>query len=160
MLEIERQFLVKPALLPALGEPHRIVQAYLCIEPEVRVRLIDGRAYLTVKSEGDIARQEFEYEVPTVEAEAMVRLSPFAPVEKLRYRLQIGGLVWEIDRYTGENEGLWSAEVELTEAAQAIDLPEWLAEEVTYEPRFKNKNLARQPFCRWPDREAVLAKLR
>ena len=160
MLEIERQFLVKPRLLPPLGEPRRIFQAYLSIDPEVRVRLVDGRGYLAVKSEGDVARDEFEYEVPAAEAEAMARLSPYAPVEKLRYRLALGGRLWEVDCYAGENAGLWSAEVELTDAAQEIALPAWLAEEVTYEPRFKNKHLARAPFRGWPDREAVLAKLR
>jgi adenylate cyclase len=159
MLEIERQFLVKVALLPELQDPHAIVQAYLSIEPEVRVRRIDCSAFLTVKSGGDLAREEYEYAIPIEDARSLMGLSPYSPIEKQRFRLELDGLVWEIDGYAGENAGLWSAEVELSKANQEIDLPAWLGDEITYDSRFKNKILAKTPLIRWPDRESVLRRL-
>jgi CYTH domain-containing protein len=86
-------------------------------------------------------------------------LSPYSPIEKQRYRLDVDGLVWEIDSYAGDNAGLWSAEVELSEANQEIKLPAWLGEEITYDSRFKNRNLAKTPLSQWPERESVLRRL-
>jgi adenylate cyclase len=159
VLEVERQFLVKVPLLPELGRPREIVQVYLSLEPEVRVRLIADAAFLTIKSSGDLAREEYEYSIPAEDARSIVRLAPYPPIEKRRFRLPVGDLVWEIDQYEGENAGLWSAEVELEDGGQDIDAPAWLGTEVTYDARFKNKNLARRPLSQWPDRETVLAGL-
>jgi adenylate cyclase len=159
MLEIERQFLVKVALLPELQDSHAIVQAYLSVDPEVRVRIFDDSAYLTVKSAGDLAREEYEYAIPIEDTRHLMRLSPYAPIEKQRFELGVDGVVWEIDCYAGDNAGLWSAEVELSEANQEIKLPAWLGDDITYDSRFKNKNLAKTPLVHWPDRERVLQRL-
>lgn len=157
-LEIERQFIVRKRLLPPLTNGRRIEQAYLSTDPEVRVRVVDGeRASLTVKSDGSISREEYEYTIPVDDAKALLRLTPWSVIVKTRYRLTLDGHDWEIDRYEGDNEGLWSAELELAAEDEAIDLPPWLAQEVTEESRFKNKNLARQPIASWPDRERILA---
>jgi adenylate cyclase len=159
MLEIERQFLVKVALLPELQDPHAIVQAYLSLEPEVRVRILDSSAFLTVKSAEDVAREEYEYAIPIEDARSLVRLSPYFPIEKQRFQLELDGLVWEIDAYAGDNAGLWSAEVELNAADQEIKLPAWLGDEITYDSRFKNRNLAKTPLSDWPGRDSVLRRL-
>lgn len=156
-LEIERRFLVRVRLLPELTGGHRIEQAYLSSSPEVRVRLLDDTAFITVKSEGGITREEYEYPIPVEDARSMLRLAPGSEITKTRYRLPLAGHVWEIDRYDGNNEGLWAAEVELGAEDEAVELPAWLAEEVTEESRFKNKNLAQQPFSAWPDRDRLLA---
>jgi adenylate cyclase len=159
MLEIERQFLVKVALLPKLQDPHEILQVYLSLEPEVRVRMNDDSAFLTVKSGGDLAREEYEYSIPTEDARSLIRLSPYSPIEKQRFSLELEGLIWEVDAYAGDNAGLWSAEVELSVASQEIKLPAWLSDEITHDSRFKNRNLAQTPLIRWPDRESVLRRL-
>jgi adenylate cyclase len=159
-LEIERQFLVRVRLLPTLPAGRRIEQAYLSASPEVRVRLIGhDRAYITVKSDGGITREEYEYAIPIPEARSMLELTPWFPILKTRHSLRLDGHTWEIDRYDAENEGLWSAEVELESEDEPLDLPGWLGDEVTDDHRFKNKNLAQQPFATWPDRERFLALL-
>jgi adenylate cyclase len=159
-LEIERQFLVRVRLLPALEGGRRIEQAYLSASPEVRIRLIgDDRAYITVKSDGGIAREEYEYAIPVAEARSMLELTPWFPILKTRYSLELDGHTWEVDRYDGENAGLWSAEVELESEDEPLELPCWLGQEVTDERRFKNKNLAQQPFAIWPDRAHYLSLL-
>jgi adenylate cyclase len=159
-LEIERQFLVRVRLLPRLEDGRRIEQAYLSASPEVRVRLSgDDSAYITVKSDGGITREEYEYAIPVDDARSMLSLTPWFPILKTRFRLRIDGHVWEIDRYDGENEGLWSAEVELESEDEALELPAWLGEEVTEQQRFRNKNLAQQPFATWADRERFVTAM-
>ena len=56
-----------------------------------------------------------------------------------------GGLVIELDVYTGDLEGLVVAEVEFDseEAAEAFAPPEWFGEDVTDDVRYKNQRLAR-----------------
>jgi len=157
-LEIERRFLVKARLLPPLGEGRRYQQAYLSASPEVRVRLIGGdAAVITIKTEGGITREEYEYSIPPEDARELLRLTPWSVIAKTRYKLPLEGLTWEIDGYEGDNAGLWSAEVELESEDVAVTLPDWLADEVTEERRFNNLHLAQEPLSTWPDRGRILS---
>ena len=68
--EIERKFLLEsfPTDLP-LKEEKAIYQAYLSIDPEVRIRrnVVDGQEathFLAIKSSGDLVRQEVEIPMP------------------------------------------------------------------------------------------------
>ena len=58
-------------------------------------------------------------------------------------------MVWEVDEFLGENQGLIFAEVELTHAEQHVDLPDWIGKEVTGDPRYYNSNLVKYPFKDW-----------
>jgi adenylate cyclase len=61
---------------------------------------------------------------------------PRAPlIEKMRYRIPVSGLTWEVDEFEGENRGLITAEVELTDENQSVSLPDWIGAEVTGDPR-------------------------
>jgi len=68
-------------------------------------------------------------------------------VEKRRYKVREGELVWEIDVFEGRD--LVTAEVELPspDAALTLTLPDWLAHrvvrELTGDSAFSNLNLAR-----------------
>lgn len=161
-LEIERRFLVKQKDLPPLGEGKRIEQAYLSATPEVRIRVVDDRsAVVTIKSDGGMTREEYEYPIPVEDARRMLQLTPWAVVSKTRYKLPLDGLTWEIDQYYGDNDGLWSAEVEVEseDAAAAVTLPPWLGLEVTEQRRFNNVSLAQAPFTSWPDAQHFLGLL-
>ena len=70
-------------------------------------------------------------------------------IEKIRYTLEYEGVVWEVDRFFGENEGLFIAEVELASEDQAFIKPEWVGKEVTEDPRYYNVNLIRHPYNQW-----------
>ena len=156
-LEIERRFLVHARRLPSLGEGRRYEQAYLSASPEVRVRLIDGAAaYVTIKTGSGLIRGEYEYPIPPEDARELLRLTPWSAIVKTRFKLPLNGLVWEVDHYEGDNAGLWSAEVEIESEDTAVTLPDWLAQEVTEEPRFNNVNLAQHPLATWPDRDHLL----
>jgi len=151
-LEIERKFLVNnSAWREAQGVMYR--QGYLnsVKERTVRVRIIGDKGYLTVKgiSRGAV-RAEYEYEIPGVEAEAMLDdLCEKPLIEKMRYKIAYKGFVWEVDEFCGDNQGLIVAEVELESEDQKFEPPEWIGEEVTGDPRYFNANLIHHPYCRW-----------
>ena len=76
----------------------------------------------------------------------------------MRYEIPAGfdGLSWEVDIFKGDNAPLLVAEIEMPEKDYPLlerELPAWLGEEVTDDPRFKNKNLAVRPFKTWPKSE-------
>jgi adenylate cyclase len=51
--------------------------------------------------------------------------------------------------FEGLNKGLVIAEVELTHEKEQIVLPDWIKEEVTYDARYLNSNLAKNPYLKW-----------
>lgn len=150
--EIERKFIVTgDGWRAQVDEGTVYEQGYLASSSDaatVRVRLAGEKGILTIKgpSEG-ISRAEFEYEIPKEEAVYMLRnLCAGRVVSKTRYRLGQSGLVWEIDEFSGANQGLVLAEIELEHEAQNVELPDWLGEEVSLDHRYYNSSLAQTPF--------------
>ncbi|MBQ7198090.1 MAG: CYTH domain-containing protein [Selenomonadaceae bacterium] len=145
-LEIERKFLVDAEKLPAqiLTDGEKIFQGYLCVEPArtVRVRTKGQRGFLTIKGANvGIVRKEFEYQIPIEDALELLKLCQKV-LEKIRYKVQHAGKIWEVDVFAGKYEGLILAEVELTAADEVVELPAWLNKEVSDDPRYFNSNLA------------------
>lgn len=154
--EIERKFLVHRERLPELKDGARLVQGYLAFEPTVRVRTDEGpqgqKAYLTIKGEGLVGRDEFEYSIPFDHAEALLELCHASLIAKTRYRLEVQDqpdLAWEVDVFEGDNAGLIVAELEMPSADHPFIRPDWLGEDVTLDPAYKNSALARHPFKDW-----------
>ena len=148
-MEIERKFLIEKAKLPENLEEfarHEIEQGYLCTEPVVRIRREDESYYLTYKSRGLLAREE--YNLP-LNREAYLHLKPKADgivIVKTRYRIpERDGLTIELDVFHGDYEGLLLAEVEFPseEAANAYEPPAWFGEDVTYSSRYHNSTLSK-----------------
>jgi adenylate cyclase len=132
--EIERKFLVQGTdWKTGSGKHYR--QGYLSTVKErvVRIRTVDDRAYLTIKGVNVGARRpEYEYEIPVDEAAEMLdELCERPLIEKTRYKVEYGELTWEIDEFSGENEGLVVAEVELEHEDQPLDRPVWIGEDKT-----------------------------
>jgi adenylate cyclase len=154
-IEIERKFLVRDLSAVSGLTGIRMRQGYLSVDPErtVRVRLAGPRAYMAIKgapSSSGASRAEYEYEVPACDAEELLdRLALRPLIEKTRYRVCVGRLVWEIDVFTGENEGLIVAEVELPSEVTAVVLPDWVGEEVTGDDRYYNASLVSHPYRDW-----------
>ena len=152
--EIERKFLVKDDSWRAFaGAGKATRQGYLSLDRErvVRVRVKDGRGFLTIKGlrEG-ISAPEYEYQIPTAEAEEMLQKLCLHPlIEKVRFELPFAGLTWEIDEFQGENQGLVVAEVELESEEQAVTLPPWAGVEVSHDRRYSNASLVQCPFATW-----------
>ena len=150
--EIERKFLVANSSWKNNTEGSLFKQAYLNSHPDrtVRVRITDKKAFLTIKSKNKgISRQEFEYEIPVSDAEALLRLCETPPLEKRRHLIPYGNHVWEIDEFSGINQGLVIAEIELKTETEFFEKPEWLGEEVSDDPRYFNSQLSVHPFTQW-----------
>ena len=152
-MEIERKFLLKDDSwrLSAFGKKY--YQGYLSSNKErtVRIRTIDNRGYLTIKgiAKGAV-RVEYEYEIPAAEAQAMLEdLCEKPLIEKIRYKIKHHGLVWEVDEFYGENQGLIMAEVELDFKDQKFEKPEWVGAEVTGDSKYFNSNLIHHPYSQW-----------
>ena len=150
--EIERKFLVVSGEWKQLGAGTLFRQGYLNSAKErvVRVRTMGEAAALTVKGiTTGATRLEFEYDIPREDANQLLELCEQPIIEKTRYRIPTGELVWEIDEFHGVNDGLIVAECELESEDQKIDKPGWIGEEVTGDPRYFNSNLIARPFSTW-----------
>ncbi|MBD2446219.1 CYTH domain-containing protein [Nostoc sp. FACHB-152] len=151
--EIERKFLVKSDSWRQLAQGSVYRQGYISTQKAatVRVRIADNRGYLTIKGRSEkYTRAEFEYVIPVADAQEMLDTLCDRPlIEKVRYKIDWAGLTWEIDEFDGANKGLIIAEVELSDKQQQIELPDWIGEEVSDDPRYFNSNLAKVPFSQW-----------
>ena len=146
-MEIERKYLISHIPFDIAGYPfHQIEQAYLSTAPVVRVRQEDDTYYLTYKSKGLMAREE--YNLPLTK-EAYEHLKPKADgivISKIRYVIpEKDGLSIELDVFKAPYEGLLLAEVEFPneEAAHAYQPPKWFGEDVTYSAEYHNSTLSK-----------------
>ena len=136
-----------------MGHSVPLIQGYLAgsNQATARVRIAGDIAFLTVKGRvKNLTRQEFEYEIPVADAQAMMDLCHPRVVAKTRYKIPIEDLIWEVDEFTGQNRGLVLAEVELTSPEQSVPLPDWIGLEVSDDPRYFNSYLAAHPYSTWP----------
>ncbi len=151
--EIERKFLVNGDAWRSLAVGTLYRQGYIATNPErtVRVRVVENTGYLTIKGLSiGISRPEFEYTIPVEDAEQMLQNLCDRPlIEKTRYKIKVGDLLWEVDEFEGENQGLILAEVELTDENQTVELPNWIGKEVSGDSRYSNSYLAKHPFSQW-----------
>lgn len=158
-IEIEKKFLLKNDQWKELGAGVDYCQGYLNTEKSrtVRVRTIGDKGFLTIKgiSRGAV-RAEFEYEIPRGDAQKMLATLCEQPlIRKKRYRIKTDDVVWEIDEFFGENEGLVLAEVELEDERQKFAIPDWVGEEVTENPIYFNSSLVKNPYCSWSDNKEI-----
>ena len=152
--EIERKFLVAGDFKAHACARHRIVQGYMCADAKrtVRVRISDDKGYITVKgrsNDGGLSRFEWEKEISVYEAEALLSLCEPGVIDKVRYIVNVGTHVFEVDEFHGDNEGLLLAEVELSSVDEDFERPQWLGEEVTGDRRYYNSYLSVHPFITW-----------
>ena len=153
--EIERKFLVKNHdFKKQATRAIRIVQGYLSSVPErtVRVRIKGDKGYLTVKgigNESGASRFEWEIEIPTGDAENLLKICEPGVIDKTRYLVPVGNHTFEVDEFYGDNEGLILAEVELKSEDEEFEKPDWLGEEVTGDVRYYNAMLMKHPYREW-----------
>lgn len=150
-MEIERKYLIKnldqlPFHLNDYPH-HEIEQAYLNTEPVIRIRRQDQDYYLTYKSKGLMAREE--YNLP-LNAESYMHLLEKADgniLTKTRYEIPLGDhLTIELDIFHGKFDGLILAEVEFPtlEEAENFTPPEYFSEDVTFSTQYHNSTLSQK----------------
>lgn len=151
-IEIERKFLVNEKL-PTFSEGKEIIQAYIFLSEgkEMRIRIQNNICTLSIKvNYAKNIREEFEYNIPMSEGLRLMEIgSEFSPILKTRHIINSNSMIWEIDVFKGENEGLIIAEIELNAIDQEFVIPEWVKREVTDEQKYYNSNLYINPFKKW-----------
>ena len=150
--EIERKFLVTDPSIVEAAPGLVLRQGYLSREAArtVRVRIAGDHAWLTVKGVTTGARRsEWEWEIPTSDAQGMLAICDGPILDKTRHRIEHGGRTWEVDVFGGANAGLVVAEVELQSEDEPFELPDWAGQEVSHDPRYLNVNLVHHPFRDW-----------
>ncbi|MCO5248233.1 MAG: CYTH domain-containing protein [Chitinophagales bacterium] len=152
--EIERKFLVhhekwslteKPQ-----GENYRQGYLQMDMEKAIRVRQTPDKAFITIKGKSfGFTRSEYEYEIPYQDAEELLDQFAITELKKIRYKINVGDKIWEVDEFLGGNEGLIVAEIELKSEDEDFIRPEWIGKEVTMDDRYLNMNLAMNPYSTW-----------
>jgi CYTH domain-containing protein len=98
-------------------------------------------------------RDEDEYAIPLADALELLTFCAQPLIEKQRYWVPFEGFEWEIDEFSGANQGLVVAEIELDDEQQRFPVPPWVGDEVTDLPRYYNVNLVAHPYDRWTEKE-------
>lgn len=154
-VEIERKYLIKNnKWRKHVKEDQHITQGYIkTADATVRIRCYkdDRTAEITVKGKRKgISRLEFEYAIPYADAREMQdKLCQARLVEKTRHLIDYKGMLWELDEFHGDNEGLMVAEIELSSEDQHYELPAWVGEDVSYESKYRNSRLCVTPYKSW-----------
>ncbi len=151
--EIERKFLVKddawedaPQYLYVAIE-----QGYLITDDNhvLRIRTVGREGWLTIKSaEAGMTRMEYEYPIPYSDALTLLNRCP-SVISKERFDIIYDRMGWTVDVFSGDNEGLVLAEIELASEDQTVKLPEWVGDEVTADRKYYNADLAQHPYTSW-----------
>lgn len=153
-IEIEKKFLLaNDDWRKFVSRSSRYVQGYMGSNRNcsIRVRIEDDEAHLNIKSATlGITRKEYDYVIPVSDAhEILATLCDKPLIEKTRYYVEHQDHTWEIDVFSGENEGLVVAEVELEDADEEISLPDWAGADVSDDPRYYNVCLISNPYKTW-----------
>ena len=163
-IEIERKFLlVDDSWRAAIEHSEPMAQGYLVgaqalrdgsARASVRARITGDQAWLNIKAAtAGIARAEFEYVIPTSDARALLDTLCDGVLEKIRHHVRVDSVLFEIDEFLGQNQGLLVAEVELPAVDAAFPRPAWLGREVSALTRYYNVNLIGHPYQQWTSAE-------
>lgn len=148
-VEIERKYVVKMDHLPIdlnKAEFAIIKQWYISKIPVIRIRNINDKYILGIKSRGLIKRIEHEISLTDEEFENIKGLIHTKVIEKYRYNIRLeGGYLAEVDVFkTPPYENLVTVEVEFEsmEDAGIFDPPKWFGQDISNDPKYKNSYMA------------------
>jgi CYTH domain-containing protein len=146
MLEIERKFLLSEAPFDLSDYLHaEIEQAYISVDPVIRLRRQDQKYILTVKQGGAIARMETEFALKQSQFDHLWKKIETHVIRKTRYFIPLeNDLQAELDVYYGELQDLFTVEVEFKDLAAALSFspPSWFGQDVSEVHAYKNSSLA------------------
>ena len=142
-MEIERKFLVKE--LPDLAniEPLRYERYYLRVEKGVEERIQKTNEHYTYEKKVAVDELTRSTELKHISEKEFEELKAKSGKAILRDSYSLSPNL-SIKIYHGEYEGLVMAEVEFPSEEVAVEYegPEWFDDEVTFDSRYQNNNLA------------------
>lgn len=163
-IEIERKFLLaNDDWRAGIEHSESLAQGYLVgakalrdgsARASVRARLAGDKAWLNIKAATrGISRTEFDYPIPLEDARTLLDALCDGVLEKMRHHVRVDGVLFEIDEFHGDNDGLLVAEVELPSEDAWFPRPSWLGREVSDLARYYNVNLIDHPYRQWSPAE-------
>ncbi len=148
-MEIERKFLIDDLQqLPFRPEDYpcrHIEQGYLCTAPVVRIRRDNDSYFLTYKSKGLMAREEYNLPLTRDAYDHLIAKADGRIITKKRYVIPLeNSLNLELDLFEGDLAPLILAEIEFPdeESARSYQAPPWLGRDVTYSAEYHNSTLS------------------
>lgn len=151
--EIERKWLINKDNIPfdlSKADKFDIKQTYISFSPEIRVRDINnGTQYiLTIKSDlsvDGLSRTENEYYITEEEYNNFLLKKEGNTIYKTRYQIEENGIVYAVDIFHEQLDGLAYLEVEFENesVAKQFGNPDWVIKDVTDNINYKNGHLAR-----------------
>ena len=125
----------------------KTVQGYLNTmddEYQIRYRSVNNtRFMLEIKSKGHLSRQELRYNITKEQFKEGMKLCK-SKVEKKRYIVDLpDGLKAEVDIYKDWDFVTVEVEFDTPGEAEVFEAPDWFGKDVTYDPKYKNINLAK-----------------
>lgn len=145
-MEIERKYLVHSLPGHIENYPCRIIsQGYLNTAPVIRIRRDNDRYELTYKSEGLMAREEYNLPLTREAYEHLLPKIDGRLIQKRRYMIPLENhLTAELDIFEGDLAPLVLVEVEFSseEEAGSFTPPSWFAEDVTFSGKYHNSSLS------------------
>ncbi len=153
-MEIEKKYLISLDNVPVKLDDYTCLtleQAYLCTEPVVRVRKENSNYYMTYKSEGFLAREEYNLPLDATSYAHLLGKADGTVISKKRYVIPLTDnnihkkLSIELDVFEGKYDGLCIAEIEFEsiDDANAFEPPVWFGEDVTYEKKYHNSEMSK-----------------
>lgn len=148
-LEIERKWRIRRLPERLLEYPIKeIEQGYLNFSPAIRVRRsrLDGKEHysMSYKGSGLLSHEEVNLPLDRESYDSLLKKAEGIIIRKRRSLIPFGEYRIELDRFLGELEGLWIAEVEFSsvEEARRFQGPDWFSEDVTESGEYANSRLA------------------
>ena len=148
--EIERKFLLDelPAAIPC-KKMDFIRQGYLAVSDtgKVRIRQKDDRFYQTVTRGLGKNREQLKVSLTQNQFESFWAGTEHSRLEKNRYTYKWKNHIIHVDQFLGPLEGLFTAKISFRDEASArvFKKPSFLADEISFDPRYKNHFLAELP---------------
>lgn len=152
-MEIERKWLIDINNIPYNLDDYDhldIEQAYISFNPTIRIRKIANlnQFILTIKSsskDNGLSRDEYEINISEDEYNNLLNKKEGNILYKTRYRIPFDDLVYEIDIFHSQYEGLGYVEVEFNsvEQAKSFKQPDWVKQELTDSKIYTNASLAK-----------------
>ncbi|MBQ7564100.1 MAG: CYTH domain-containing protein [Lachnospiraceae bacterium] len=147
--EIERKYLIKE--LPENLDSYpfqRIEQAYLTVDPVIRVRKEGESYYITYKGSGLLSREEYNLPLTESAYETLSKKADGNVIAKKRVLIPYDRYTIELDIFDPPFAPLILAEVEFEseEEANSFAPPDWFAEDVTRDTNYHNSTMSRKTF--------------
>ena len=158
-LEIEKKYLIykNDLILDYKKYPYvKIEQRFIYLKPAIRIRKMDDKYFLTIKSKppkkysgtNDLVRTEFEIEISKKAYLDLAKLCKTRTLSKTRYLIPYkqGRKTYkiELDIFEKELKGLIYAEIEFSSVkdAETFVPPSWFSRDVTGIEKYKNTQLS------------------